>query len=320
MKSTNTYRYSSTSTYILHISQSAGRIRNAVILSGLLLIIALTTKAQLAPFQSMYFQNRYLANPAMAGLDKGLNLELDYRRQWSDFPGMPRTGSFSTDYQAADKVGVGFWANDDQAGLIRATRFEGTYAYHLPLSDQNEHLNFGISVGLNDSRINASQVNGDLSDQAIARYNQLKPYFDGDLGVAYTSPDWYVGVSLPNMRSTLFKTSDKIYNADLPLFNAIASYKIPLQSEERAFILEPLAAYRVVKGYSNIIDGGFNFIMSNYGLYFQSIYHSSKNVGMGLGLDQHNYALNFSYNMETGGLSNFTNGAFEIGLRLKLLR
>lgn len=41
---------------------------------------------------------------------------------------------------------------------------------------------------------------------------------------------------------------------------------------------------------------------------------------MGFGLDQHDYALNFSYNMETCTLSNFTNGAFKIGLKLKLLR
>ena len=291
-----------------------------LMLSCLLFAITLTCKAQLVPFQSMYFQNRYLANPAMAGIDKGLNLELDYRRQWSEFPGMPRTGSLTTDYQASDKVGLGFWVNDDQSGLIRATRFGGTYAYHLPLSDRDEHLNFGVSVGLNNSRINASLINGDLTDQAVAWYNQLKPYFDADLGVAYTNPDWYIGVSLPNMRSTLLKTSENIYNADLPLFNAIASYKIPLQSDNRAFMLEPLAAYRMVKGYNDIIDGGFNFVMNNYGLYLQGVYHSSKTIGMGFGLDQRNYVLNFSYNMETGTLSNFTNGAFEIGLRLKLLR
>jgi type IX secretion system PorP/SprF family membrane protein len=268
----------------------------------------------------MYFQNRYLANPAMAGIEKGLNLQMDYRRQWSEFPGMPRTGSFAADYRAGNKVGIGFWVNDDQSGLIRATRFEGSYAYHLPLSDFGQQLSFGVSFGINDSRINTSLVNGDLSDQAIARYNQLKPYFDGDLGIAYTSNDWYIGASLPNMRSTVFRPSDNMYNADLPLFTAIASYKIPLRSDDRAFMIEPLAAYRIVKGYNDIIDGGFNFIMNNYGLYLQGIYHSTRTVGMGIGLDQHNYALNFSYNMETGTLSNFTNGAFEVGLRFKLLR
>lgn len=298
----------------------AGARGRALLLQCLLFVITLTCKAQLVPFQSMYFQNRYLANPAMAGIDKGLNLDLDYRRQWSEFPGMPRTGSFTSDYRAAGKVGLGFWVNDDQSGLIRSTRFGGTYAYHLPLSERDEQLSFGVSLGFNDSRINTSLVDGDLTDQAIARYNQLKPYFDGDIGVAYTSPYWYIGVSLPNMRSTLLKTSDKLYNADLPLFNAIASYKIPLQSDDRAFMLEPLAAYRIVKGYNDIIDGGFNFVMNNYGLYLQGIYHSSKTIGMGFGLDQRDYALNFSYNMETGPLTNFTNGAFEIGIKLKLLR
>lgn len=283
------------------------------------LFATLTCKAQLVPFQSMYFQNRYLANPAMAGIDKGLNFEMDYRKQWTEFPGMPQTSNFSADYGTGDKVGLGFWVNDDQSGLIRSTRFEGSYAYHLPLSEQNEHLNFGLSFGLNDSRVNTNQVNGDISDQVIANYNLIKPYFDGDVGVAYTSPRWYLGLSLPNIRSTLFNQSDKIYNADLAFFTAIASYKIPFQSDDGAFMLEPLAAYRVVQGYNNIVDGGFNFIMHNYGLYLQAIYHSSQTMGVGFGLDQHNYGLNFSYNMETGALSNFTNGAFEVGLRLRLL-
>jgi type IX secretion system PorP/SprF family membrane protein len=301
-----------------NILQEIAQRWKLMLLSCILLATALTSKAQLVPFQAMYFQNRYLANPAMAGMDKGLNLELDYRRQWSEFPGMPRTGSFTAEYAASDKVGMGFWINDDQAGLIRSTQFEGSYAYHLPLSGQGDHLSFGVSFGVNDSRVNNSLVNGDLSDQSILKYNQLKPYFDADLGVAYTSNDLYVGVSLPNMRSTLFKTSDKMYDADLPLFTTMVSYKIPLQSDDRNFMLEPLAAYRVVKGYNDIIDGGFNFIMSNYGLYLQAIYHSSKTIGAGFGLDMHDYAINFSYNMETGAISNFTNGAFEIGLRVKL--
>lgn len=285
-----------------------------------LMACALCSKAQLTPFQSMYFQNRYLSNPAMAGAEKGLNLELDYRRQWSEFPGMPRTGSLTADYQPSDKVGIGFNVNDDQAGLIRSTRFVGTYAYHLPLSDQNQHLNFGLSLGVNDSKVNYDLVSGDAGDQEIARYNQMKPYVDGDMGIAYTSNNFYIGSALPNIRSTLNKGTDNRFDADKLLFITMASYKIPLRSDDHAFTLEPLAAFRVVKGYNDIVDGGFNFIMNNYGLYLQGIYHSSKTLGAGFGLDQQRYVINFSYNMETGGVSNFTNGAFEIGVRLKLMR
>lgn len=291
-----------------------------LLILGLLMMCALCSQAQLTPFQSMYFQNRYLSNPAMAGAEKGLNLEMDYRRQWSEFPGMPRTGSFTIDYQPVDKVGLGFNVSDDQAGLIRSTRFVGTYAYHLPLSDKNDRLNFGFSLGVNDSRVNYALINGDAADQEIALYNKLKPYVDGDFGIAYTGNNLYLGGALPNVRSAFFKNSDARFDADMPLFIAMASYKIPMRSDDRAFTLEPLAAFRIVKGYNDIADAGFNFVMNNYGLYLQGIYHSTKTFGAGFGLDQQSYVLNFSYNMETGALSNFTNGAFEIGIRLRLMR
>ena len=123
-------------------------------LTLVLIIVAARCKAQLNPYQAIYYQNRYLINPAMAGLDKGLNINLAYQQQWSSFPGSPKSQSFATEYQATDKVGVGLNINDDQSGVFRQTRVVGSYAYHLPLGEQNQKLNFGVSLGINDSRIN----------------------------------------------------------------------------------------------------------------------------------------------------------------------
>jgi len=274
--------------------------------------------AQLNPFQSMYYQNRYLYNPAMAGFDPGLNLNLDYRRQWSDFPGAPKTLSFTGTYKATDRVGLGLNINDDQSGLIRSTRVVGTYGYHLPLNDRHDRLSFGLSLGVNDSRVDYNKLNGDPTDEEIAQYNQLKPYIDGDLGVAYNGGNLYVGGAIPNLQAALFKSSDYRFDADRLLFIISSGYKIPMQSEDRSFTLEPVAAYRIVKGYKDIIDAGLNFSMNNYGIYMQGIYHSNQTLGLGFGLDQRTYLLNFSYNLETGALSNYTNGAFELGIKLRL--
>jgi len=284
----------------------------------LLISAALHTRAQLNPFQTMYFQNKYIYNPAMAGLNKGLNLNLNYRQQWSNFPGTPKTSSFTADFQPADKVGLGLSVNDDQSGLIRSTRVMGTYAYHLPLSANNEHLSFGLSLGVNDSRVDYNKINGDVTDVQVAQYNMLKPYVDGDFGIAYTSESLTIDGALPNLKSAFFKTSDSRFDADKLVFIGIASYKFPLKGDERGFILEPLAAYRIVKGYDDIVDVGFNFTLKDYGLYLQGIYHTSRTMGVGFGFDQETYALNFSYNLETGQLSNYTNGAFELGLKLRL--
>lgn len=45
-----------------------------------------TTKAnaQLNPLSSQYFLNQYQINPAYAGLTDGLNVNLNYRKQWSN--------------------------------------------------------------------------------------------------------------------------------------------------------------------------------------------------------------------------------------------
>lgn len=288
---------------------------------GLALLLtcgALNSQAQLNPFQNMYYQNQYQYNPAMAGINKGLNLNVGYRQQWTNFPGAPKTGAFTADLQATDKVGLGINVNDEQTGLIRSTRVMGTYAYHLPLNGDDQQLSFGLSLGINDSRVNYSAVNGDISDAEVAQYNQLKPYVDGDFGFAYTSNGLSVGGALPNLKSAFFKTSDSRFDADRMVFIATTSYKIPLQGDGKGFLLEPLAAYRIVKGYKDIIDGGLNFTLNDYGLYFQSIFHSSQSMGLGAGLDQQTYVLSFSYNLETGQLADYTHGAFEFGLKLRL--
>ena len=90
--------------------------------------------------------------------------------------------------------------------------------------------------------------------------------------------------------------------------------------DNQGFILEPMAGFRIVKGYKDIMDLGMNFTMKNYGIYFQGIYHTSQSMDFGFGLNQKNYSLNLSYNLETGTLKRYTKGAFEFGLALRLFK
>ncbi|WP_158798399.1 PorP/SprF family type IX secretion system membrane protein [Pedobacter sp. L105] len=293
------------------------KITKNLLATVFLMGMTLCSKAQLSPFQAMYFQNKYIYNPAMAGMDHALDINAGYRKQWSNFPGTPRTGYLTADFQPTDKVGLGLNVTDDQTGLIKSTRVVASYAYHIQLEGDNQHLSFGLSLGVNDSRIDYSNINGDISDVELNRYSELKPYLDGDFGVAYTSNNFYLGAALPNLKTTLSQSSDQRYDADRVLFVGIASYKFPV-GDGGAFKLEPLAGLRIVKGYTDIVDAGFNFDMERYGLYFQSIYHSSSSLGLGFGLDQKTYAFSFSYNLETGQLTTYTNGTFEIGFKLRL--
>jgi type IX secretion system PorP/SprF family membrane protein len=294
------------------------KIIKTLVMIWLLSSAAPESKAQLNAFQAMYFQNPYLYNPAMAGLNPGMNLNLGYRQQWTNFPGAPKTAALTLDYRSGAKVGLGINVNDEQSGLLRQTRVMGSYAYHVPLSDRNQKLNFGLSLGVNDSRVNRNQLNGDETDDEIAIYNQLKPYVDGDFGIAYTSEQLNISGAVPNLKSVFFKSSDERFDVDRLLFITVVSYKFGFANIDMPLVLEPLVALRVVKGNTNIMDYGFNLDLTRYGLYLQGIYHTSRSMGVGFGLDQQTYAFSFSYNLETGLLGNYTQGAFELGIKLRL--
>jgi type IX secretion system PorP/SprF family membrane protein len=216
--------------------------------------------AQLNPMGALYFQNQYLANPALAGMKEGLSLNAGYRKQWSSIPGSPAEQTITADYAITGKAGVGLNVYNDKAGLYKRTRSVASYAYHLSLNDagafgdDQRQLSFGLSVGFMNERVSAEDVNGDPNDAEVSLYNQRSTYIDGDFGMAYTSNKLSVQAALPNLKSLLKKDRNS-NSVDRSLFYSAVSYKLDLNS---GIGLEPKLAYRGVKGFNNIIDAGAN--------------------------------------------------------------
>ena len=301
-----------------HTVKNDIRFLHACFLTLLFISYSFCCKAQLNPYQAIYYQNRYLNNPAMAGFDKGLDINLGYKQQWSSFPGAPKSQSFTAEYQATNKVGLGLNVGDEQSGIFRQTRIMGSYAYHLPVGAQNQKLNFGLSLGVNDSRLNYNSINGDLTDISLLQYNQRKPNVDGDLGLSYTSNNLFIEAVLPNLNTNVFNRGGQQQDVDRTVFFGAVSYKISLTSTN-AFTLEPLAAIRGIKGFTDIFDAGVNFKMNDYHFALQTLYHSNNEFGFGAVFDQPNFAINFTYDTYTGQITNYTNGVFEVGIKLKFL-
>src|SRR5690606_37511797 len=98
-----------------------------------LVLITSTAKAQLYPLGSLYYQNEYIGNPAMAGVEEGLKLNGIIRKQWTNIPGSPLYQSLTATYHHKERVGLGMNFYNESAGLLKRTRLTATYAYHLPL-------------------------------------------------------------------------------------------------------------------------------------------------------------------------------------------
>ncbi|WP_316817173.1 PorP/SprF family type IX secretion system membrane protein [Pedobacter nyackensis] len=287
-----------------------------LVLIAAIAISTTTIKAQLNPLSSQYYTNQYLINPAFAGADAGLKLNGAYRKLWSNVEGSPLTQTLTADY-GFNKVGIGLSVYNESAGLQRQTRVVSSYAYHLKLSENNQRLRFGVSLGFMSQRLENSDIYGDPNDPMVGQYNNRKTYLDGDFGVAYTSDKLNIQASVPNLKSVLKK--DVIKLADVATFYTAVSYKIQISEGTEGIDMEPKVAYRGVKGFDNIWDAGSQFGIANKQVILLAMYHSTENATFGLGMDfRKKYLISGTYTTQTSALSNYTNGSFELNLRLNL--
>jgi type IX secretion system PorP/SprF family membrane protein len=293
------------------------------LLAGLLITAGLGADAQtfsnkpalLQPSGTQYYLNQYLANPAMAGLDSGLNLNAAHRRQWTGIDEAP-VNTFITGDLRVGNSGFGVNIYTDKAGQLSGTRVALSYAYHLPLDRAgNRLLHFGLSVAVNTSRVSAYELDGDLSDPSLAAYNERNNYFEGEYGMAYTDRHLTLQVSVPNAR-TLFSGKELGVNSGTVLFTA-ASYRLDLGGGISS--LEPKLCYRHVKGYDGIVDAGVQLGFLNNVITVMGLYQSSKNFTGGAGVQIGKVVtIQAMYTTQTGGLKNYSDGTYELGVKCGL--
>jgi type IX secretion system PorP/SprF family membrane protein len=273
--------------------------------------------ALLQPSGTQYYQNQYLANPAMAGIDSGLHVNAAHRRQWTSINGAP-VNTFITADGALGKSGVGLNILTDRAGLLNSTRVAFTYAYHLPLSSSGEQqLHFGLSVAINTQRVSYHDLNGDYSDPSLIAFNNRSNYFEGEYGMAYTDKHLTLQVALPNAR-TLFTGDNKGVNGGTILFTG-AAYKFTTDGAVNS--IEPKVCYRAVKGNDGIVDAGVNLTFLDNLLNVMALYQTSKNFTGGVGVRVLKaVSILAMYTAQTGGIKTYADGTYELGIRADLFR
>ncbi|WP_291906788.1 PorP/SprF family type IX secretion system membrane protein [Chitinophaga sp. CB10] len=276
------------------------------------------TPALLEPSATQYYMNQYLANPAMAGVDSGLHVNAAYRSQLDAVEGAPKTQFFSADGYIGNRVGAGLNVMNDKAGLLSRTRIAGTYAYHLPLSENGARLHFGLSLGLNFQRLDYEKLAGDNSDPSIGAFNRRDDYFEADFGIGFTNQHWNIQAALPNIRSTFSNKDFATVNGGTILFTAL-SYRFLLDNAISS--VEPKVAYRAVKGYEGIADLGLNIgILSNVAN-VTALYHTSGSYSVGAGVRVANTVRILGmYTKQTSGYRTITDGSYEIALAADLFR
>jgi type IX secretion system PorP/SprF family membrane protein len=277
----------------------------------LVLIGIQEVKAQLNPLGAQYYNNEYLINAAYAGKEKGLKLNAAYRKLWGGLPGAPLTQNITADY-GFNRVGIGVNVNNESAGLLRQTRATASYAYHLPLDTGRHQLHFGISVGVMSQHLDNTNVTGNPNDISIGDYNGRRAYIDGDFGIAYTSEKLTIQAAIPNLNDFFNRSQSEV--ADLVTFYSAIGYNFNLKG---GMELEPKIAFRGIRNYENMVDLGAKMTFADRKFFFMGMYHSNESSTLGLGFDfMKKYMISGMYTTETSALNTYTNGSFELNLRI----
>ncbi|MFT2008993.1 type IX secretion system membrane protein PorP/SprF [Pontibacter sp. 13R65] len=188
---------------------------------------------------SQYMQNNYLINPAVAGIESYADIRLGYRTQWTGVEGAPNTfyasahtalnkndrnalphrllnGKFvkpktnanrNNRFHVSPHHGIGAIAQIDQAGLLRMSSLNLSYAYHLPLT-KNINLSSGIYSGLMQMNINREGAMMQTPDDPFLYAegaNMLK--LDLGVGLWLYGPNFFVGLS----GAQLVKSGNDVY-------------------------------------------------------------------------------------------------------------
>jgi type IX secretion system PorP/SprF family membrane protein len=158
--------------------------------------------AQQDPQYTQYMYNQNVVNPAYAGLQEGLSLNLLYRNQWSALDGSPETFTFNAHAPVGERTGLGISIIKDELGPVKETNAYIDFSYTIPVTS-NYQLAFGLKAGVTFHDIGLADL--ELQDPGDPFFSQNISQTNPNIGagVFLYSDNFYVGASVPNILSSL---------------------------------------------------------------------------------------------------------------------
>lgn len=196
------------------------------------------------PFDEQYFTSeKFLINPAFAGITDDIAFKLSHRSQWNNLPKSPETSIASIHGIVVDRLAIGAYFLKDRNGNTSTSTFNLAAAYHIPIGEfenrQDGQFSFGSSLSFAGIRYSGEPL--DLNDPLYQDQQAIyMPYLN--LGASIQYKGWMLAASVLDIALS--------YNA--PIVNGIepspVNYygmlgkRIDVSSK---FELEPLVAYRI---------------------------------------------------------------------------
>jgi type IX secretion system PorP/SprF family membrane protein len=292
--------------------------------------------AQQQPLLSMYTQNKFVLNPAVAGATGYTNLNLTARQMYTGFQNAPRTILFSGNTRLLEDIhilrrqkvekktekasrtkdlGIGGYIFNDRNGIVNRTGMQMSYGYHINFGGRYQ-LSFGLSITGYQYKIDDQNALIQHPDDPLLTGNK-KNFFvpDANTGVYFTGRGFYAGLSATELFGSSIKLGANKFENYQTLRHLYLMTGYKFAASENLYFEPSLLARGNIQRVE--IDGSLKmFYLKNYWLGFT--YRTNKTLVVMAGFSIQEFYMGYAYDANMGAIQTYGGGSHEIMLGLRI--
>ncbi len=304
-----------------------------LLFSVLFFIAVAELKAQQWPLFSLYRDNSFIANPAIAGSEKHPVAYATYRNQWRKIEGAPNTAALSYRGRIGRSPhGIGGMIMNDQTGPTSFTGATFAYAFHLDFYKinpfywskflRNSKLSFGLSASVYQYRLNANKLLlDDPNDMSVITANNSRILPNAGAGIYYYYDNFFFGFSVPQLIPLSIKYKSEFETSlikQVNHFNGVIGGVIPIK--KNLHFIEPLAWVRFAAGAPESWDVHVRYRYKT--IWWAGVaYRSSKTAVIEAGfMVKRKFQIGYAFDQNVSRLAKYTAGSHELILAYHFIK
>ena len=278
-----------------------------------------TVSAQQIPISTIFIENPFVFNPAVAGTDNGFKLRMNNRLQWLGFGDAPVTNQLSS-YGPHKRRNIGYGGNIgyDKTGPTSTFKMNGAFATNFAINF-DIRVSLGLNLGLLQYRADGTQFEFvDNYEDLYAPHAVMSSFQpDAGTGVYVYHHDWYVGLSAQQLfnNNVKFNGENSKRNRLKAHFYGVAGYRFVMVNH---WVIEPSALVRKVASLPYQMDVSGRVIYNKQfwgGLSVRNTFESFDDVSLILGyIHERKIHISLAYDFTFAKVRNYTAGTIELVL------
>ena len=291
----------------------------------LLLLWSIESLAQQVSNMSLYHQNRYYLNSAVAGTEERIPININVRKQWAGFDGSPLIQTLNTHANIGRNFGVGGWFMTEVSGPSRKSGFNFSLAYRLNLSTNADgdyrFISFGLGGSFLQHRFEVSKMTTYEPEDLSIIVNDINYEIipDANFGVYYKEGDKiYLGFSVFNLVQSRVDNylNDVFANGFVRQYYLMGGASFDLGEDDK-WKIRPSALAQFIEAASYQMEA--NLIMEyDHSFWFGPGYRLDEALLIQLGYRTQVVEFAYGYDLILNDLSDYSAGSHEVSVRINL--